>query len=121
MGRISVSELEFRKRALVNESEYYRETLKAEVHGLTLYARGIGAKIERARGIGQWVALAAPLIGLFYRRKTKSPPSSKLKRGMSAALLGFRLWRSYAPAIKPFIGQFFLKKRATSTERSTAA
>jgi len=60
-GISKIKELEARKRALVTESEIYRETLRADVQNLQLYGASFFRRIDQIRGIGPWLLMALPM------------------------------------------------------------
>ncbi len=124
-GVSKIRELEARKRALVAECEICRETLKAEVHNLQLYAASFKNKFGYIRSLGPWllfaVPLAAPLLGLASRKKNESHRPSRLKGGIATALLGMRLYRKYGPMLRTLVAQFRSKRQAASEARVPAA
>ncbi len=95
-----LKDLEVRKRALVAESEVYRQMLTLEIQNIRLY----GARMHRKLAIWR---LANPLLlaaGGFFgarlfgrgggiRRKRRG----KWSRILAATLMGWRLLRQYGP------------------------
>ena len=85
---------EAKKRALVAESEVYRETLKLELQNLRLY--GITAKrrltsFTRARPLFLFLA---PLLGTFLKRR-RGP----LIRRAIMGLLSWQVWNRLLPLL----------------------
>lgn len=126
-GVSKVAELEARKRALITESELCREALKADLENLRAYTDGIFKKIDRVRSFAPWLMLAAPvgipLLKLFTGRKTSNhhaPAPSPMKGRLATLMLGFRLYRQYAPMVRSVIGQFMSRRRAAAESRSRA-
>jgi len=122
-GVSKISELEARKRALVTESELYREALKAEMENLRQYGAGFFQKIDRVRSFGPWLMLAAPLaipvIRLFTNRKSAAPPRSPgVKGGLATVLMGVRLYRQYAPMVRSVVSQFMARRRASAQAKA---
>src|SRR6266404_3488867 len=83
-----IEELEARKRALVEQSEIYRQTLRFEAHNLRLYMAGITQKVDKVKFFNPLMVLAAPLLKSFFARKLQ-----RSKLGLIAK--GFLAWRLY--------------------------
>jgi len=64
-----MNELEAKKRALVAESEVYREMLKLELHNLRLYVSRTKHKLKSFRRPNPLLMLLAPLAGAFFRKR----------------------------------------------------
>ena len=92
-------QLEARKRALVAESEAYRQTLQLELAQLQLHAAHLKRRFR-------FILLAQPLLALLplvikfvTGRKSHLEGNSRSKLGglFKAALLGWRLARRFTP------------------------
>ena len=69
MSRLfKVNGLEVRKRALVEESDVYREMLKLQVRNLTLYSLSLRDKVQSPSGMKSLVLLALPFALKFFWR-----------------------------------------------------
>jgi len=122
-GITKIAELEARKRTLVAECELCRQTLTADLQNLSGYTAGFFQKIDRVRSFGPWLMLAAPLtIPLFRmfgsRKAAEKEKASSLKGGLATVMLGFRLYRQYAPMVKSLASQFMARRRAAPESRS---
>lgn len=86
---LQVKDLKARKRALVAESEVYRQSLRLEIHNLRLYG------VRMRRQLTGWtshplVKLAPLALSLFRSRRRKR------SSGLFGALrTGFFLWQTY--------------------------
>jgi hypothetical protein len=100
MARIfNINELEARKRALAEESDLYRQTLRFEIHNLRLHAMSMKRRATWLTLTPLWPLLPT-LIKTFVQRKQKQR-SSKW-RIFSAALAGWQLYQKisrFVPAI----------------------
>ncbi len=99
-GILTIKQLEARKRALVAESEVYRQTLKLEVQNLRLYA----VRFQRKLGFFSpanplMMALPFGLSFLRFRGPRWFQRKRKWRRpGFIGALwLGWRLYRRFGP------------------------
>jgi hypothetical protein len=103
MGRIfKVKELEAKKRALVEESDLYRQTLRFEVHNLRLHAAWTKRKLTWLTFTPLW-SLLPPLLNSFVKKKRRS---SKW-RLLSTALAGWQLYRK----VSGFLPALFSRSR----------
>src|SRR2546422_10547813 len=103
--------LEAKRKALVAESEVYRETLKLECHNLRLY--GLRAK-QRLTSFGRpnsLLMLAAPLAGAIFSRRR----SSWLRR----AAMAFLSWQ-LTSRLAPFLVGLFSPRAASAPGSSHA-
>jgi hypothetical protein len=133
MGGISeIASLQARKRTLVNESEICRENLKAEIQNLALYGASLRKRVDKVRSVGPWLLLglpiAAPLVSLFSKNRTKRPgqssdsaPHSKMKGGLATALLALKMYRKYAPLARSLVTHLASRRRRRAEDRSPAA
>ena len=126
-GVSKIKELEARKRALVTESEICRETLKAELQNLQLYADGLRKRVDRVRGVGPWLLFALPLlkplVGLFSRKQNQNhvPRPSRLKSGLATMVLALRLYRKYSPIVRTLASRLVSRRRRSAEDRKPAA
>ena len=90
-----MNELEAKKKALVAESEVYRQTLKLEIQNLRLCAIRAQRKVSLFGVSSSFLMLAAPLAGSLFRSRRRHP----LKRVLKAAFVGWRLYRKVGPLI----------------------
>jgi len=99
MGRIiQVKDIEARKRALAAGSEACRQALKLELHNLRLYGSSLQRKLNPIHGLGPLLMLGAPLAASFLRRK-----QPKWLRLVETALVGWRLYRRFAPILSEIL------------------
>ncbi len=108
MSRLfKVNGLEARKRALVEESEVYREMLKLQVRNLTLYSLSLREKIQSPSAMKSLVMLALPFAFKFFRR-FPSRQKGFLKGGtLGAAFMAFQTARRFAPMVMNLFSSFF--------------
>src|SRR6266481_7327572 len=105
-----MNELEAKKRALVAESEVYRETLKLELHNLRLYVSRTKKKLTSFTRPNPFLMLAAPLAGAFFRKCS----SSWLRR----ATMAFLSWQ-VSSRLMPFLSGLFSPTRGPSAARAS--
>ena len=122
-GISRISELEARKRALVAESERCREALKADLANLQHSTSGFFTILDRARSFSPWLLMAVPaafpLLKLFRGGKAEKP-RSPLQGRLAKLMLGFRLYRQYAPMVRSIIGQFQARRSAAASARASS-
>ena len=92
----SVEELEQRKRALVERSEIYRETLWSEAHNLQVYVGGLTRKVNQVRAFNPLMTLAAPWLKSFFARKLRGSKLGLIAKGF----LAWRLFRQLSPLVR---------------------
>ena len=109
-GIFGISELEARKRALVEESELYREALKLEFRNLSLYAGRIGQTASTVKSFNPLLMMAAPFAKTFFGR-------SKMLRFLARVYVGFKLYRQFAPLLRGVFSQF--ANRASERETTS--
>ncbi len=101
-GISELDSLAAKKRALVAESEVYRQTLRLELQNVRLYAARMQRRVDLLRSAKPLLALV-PIIGAFaglrFRAKRAGRPRG-LRRWMRAALVGWRVYRNVAPVLK---------------------
>jgi len=112
-GIFEVEDLQAKKRALVRESEVYRQTLVMEFHNLRLYTERIRSKVTKLSRLNPFLTLAAPLAGGFFRRTVGR---SKL-RFVGKALMAWRLYKQFAPLLRGVVDRF--QGRTRQAERFT--
>ncbi len=101
-GLFKVRDLEARKRALITESEVYRETLKLEVQNLQLYSIRMRRRFSNLAKIAPLLLLVKPIASLFFKQR-----KPVVKRGLFGSLiLGWRLYRQFAPVVGTFLNRF---------------
>lgn len=114
MARIfKVKDLEEKKRALAEECEVYRQTLRLEVHNLQMHAVWTKRRFTSITTSPLWTFIP-PLLGSFLKRKRRS---SKW-RMISTALAVWQLYRKF----KGFVGFLprFRRKLSPEEERAPA-
>jgi hypothetical protein len=89
------------KRRLIQESERYRQAITGEVQRLKAATAWVPRTIGIMRAVSPLVALSAPVLGLFLRRKRKVEPrverDGKTPGMIGKALLAFELLRKAMP------------------------
>jgi len=98
--------LDAKKRALVAESEVFRETMKLELHNLRIYGVRTRQKLNNFARPNKLLLLAAPFAGLLFRKKRTS-----LTRRFVLSLLGYQLTNRFLP----ILSAMFTDKRAEDT------
>ena len=97
-----MKELEARKRALVAESELYRETLKLELLNLQVYGQRMERKVASYAALKPLLFIVAPLVGFLLGRRRLE------RRGLFATvLIGYRLYRGFAPLAQKLIMKWY--------------
>jgi hypothetical protein len=100
MARIfKIKELEARKRALVEESDLYRQTLRFEIHNLRLQAIAMKRRATWLTLSPLW-PLIPPLLKAFFKKKERR--ASSRWRIFSTLLAGWQLYQKvirFVPAI----------------------
>jgi hypothetical protein len=116
-----VGDLQARKRALVAESELYRQTLALEVHNFQLYASEVRHKIHRLR-IYKPFFLAAPVLLSLLRSgwsgERKEKRQTGWRRALAMVLMGWRAYRKFGPVLQAMILQ---QMRARDAGQETSA
>lgn len=95
MARVfKIADLQTRKRALVAESEVYRQTLALEVRNVQLYSLRLRKKFAFFSSLQPLVFMGVPLVGSMLRRRKRR------RRGLVGTIfLGLRLYRQFAPML----------------------
>jgi|SRR5437016_3219957 len=102
-----MNELEARKRALVAESELYRQMVRLELQNLRLYGLQFKQKFAGFRKPSPVFILVAALAGAFFGRKR----GSSLRRA-AMAILSWQL----SNRLMPFLAGLFSQSRASGTD-----
>ena len=101
-GIFEVKDLEARKRALVAESEIYRQTLKLEVQNVRLYAVGFKRQYAMFRTLQPLLMLGLPFAGSLFGRRSR-------RLGLfRKALIGWKIFKQ----LSPWISRLFAKSAA---------
>jgi hypothetical protein len=95
-------QLEARKRALVAESDAYRQTLQLELAQLQLHAEHLKRRLRLIIFAQPLLALLPLAIKLIAGRKSRLTSNSHDRLGgiINAALAGWRLARRFAPLFR---------------------
>ncbi|MEY2428167.1 MAG: hypothetical protein QOJ40_1052 [Verrucomicrobiota bacterium] len=112
-----MSELEDKKKALVAESEVYREMLKLEIQNLQLCAIRARRKVSILGASGSLLTIGAPLAGLFLGKGRRGSVMGIVK----AALIGWRLYRKIGPVFGPLFAKRNRRAETRSEDRTPAA
>jgi hypothetical protein len=104
-----MSELEDKKKALVAESEIYREMLKLEIQNLQLCAIRARRKVSILGASGSLLTIGAPLAGLLLGKGRRGSVMGIVK----AALVGWRLYSK----IGPVFGSLFANRKRSAEPR----
>jgi hypothetical protein len=108
-GFFQVTQFEARKRALVAESEAYRQTLQMEVQHLLLAANHSRKRFWRftSSPLLMLLPLAAPFLRSFFRQRvaTKDKERPAWLRVPMAILAGWQTYRRIAPALGRLLPQ----------------
>jgi hypothetical protein len=110
-------ELEARKRALVAESEAYRETLRLELNQLQLHAAHVKQRMRLVALAPAGLALLPVIIRFIRRRSSRDKPRSWAARLFTSAVAGWRLARRFSPVISAFRERVRRRKFAAQHER----
>jgi hypothetical protein len=116
-------EVEARKRALIAESEVYRQTLTLEIQNVRLYGVRLRRKFSIIRLGNPLFALAASIIGSrFLGSGSRRPGRGKWSRVFAASLMGWRLIRRFGPLVQGVLAGKIFRTRArpgTNPEEQT--
>jgi hypothetical protein len=94
---VKIKDLEARKRALAEESEVYRQTLRLEIQNLHLYRIQMQRKFSSLRPSNPLLMFAWPLAASLFRRR--GLPKFRLATGALMAWNLFRRVRSLVPGL----------------------
>ena len=110
-GTFGLTELQVRKRALVESSEAQRQVLLVEFDNLRLSASAFQRKLKLFSAIASGLGLVVPLVGSIFRfRAASAVPLRKerTKRSLSGtALTGWRFYRKFGPVFRTLISRRF--------------
>ncbi|HWQ91173.1 MAG TPA: hypothetical protein VN673_05845 [Clostridia bacterium] len=128
MARIlTIKDLEERKRALVAESEIYRQTLILEVQNVRLYAARVRRRYTWFRAYAPLVRFGAPFVFPMLRRSLFGGLFAPRHKGsrfkwIPAALATWQIYRKLAPMLGIILGARRLRHKppAASEEESMA-
>jgi|SRR5712691_10415886 len=101
-----MNELEERKRALLAESEVYRQTLKLEIYNLRLFVKQSKLSVKSFASPSPWMLFTA-LAPLLARR---SKFSSKW-RLIGTVIAGWKMYNRFNPLIMKLWSTFSRKRR----------
>ena len=96
MGRIfKIRDLEARKRAVLEQSDLYRQSLRFEIDNLRLHATSIRRKATWLTLTPLW-PLVPQLLNAFVKKKRSNSNTNTKFRWLSAALAGWQLYQKVA-------------------------
>jgi hypothetical protein len=102
-GLFRVRRLQDRKRALVAESEAYRQSLTLQCHNFRLYSLQVRRKVSRfASPLLLLLPLAGPLLSFSRGRFAARKRPFRWIRLPFAALSGWQMYRRFAPLLRHF-------------------
>jgi len=92
-------DLQARKRQLLAQSEFYRQTLAKDCTQLNSATSWIQTTLHYARLVGPILAMAVPIAGFFFRpRKKHAPqPPPRKKNLLGTLIAGYRIARQVKP------------------------
>ena len=101
-----LKDLEAKKRALVAESEVYRQTLTLEIQNLRLYGARMRRKFILLRFANPLLLTAGTLFGSrLFRSGVKRKRRGKWSRLFGAGLMGWRLYRQFGPMLRTLLAR----------------
>ena len=106
-----MKQIEERKRALIAESEIYRQTLNVEIQNLRLYSVALGQRVNRYKGLFTLLPLASSLVGMLSGRGFRKRPKAAWRRLLSAGILGWRFYRKFGPFAQSTLAQWLARRR----------
>ncbi len=113
-----MTQLEARKRALVAESEVYRQTLTLEIQNIRLYSARIQRNFAILRLANPVLLAAGSMLGARLLRRGGGGGVRRKRRGkwsrlFGASLMGWRLYRQFGPTLQ---GLFFNRRSRSQSE-----
>src|SRR5262245_32852311 len=112
-GIFGLKDLQARKRALVAESEIYRQTLTLEIRNVRLYSAALRRKFAFVSASKPLLIFGLPwLTSLFKRRKRRRVGLLKV------GFVGWKLYRMVSPLLRRFRKQAYTV-RSTISPHST--
>ena len=112
-------ELAARKRALVEESEVYRELLKLQIRNVTLYSLSLQRKMTSGSGARSILLMALPFLAKFFMRSPSRRKGSSQAGTLGLAFTAFQMVRRFAPIVKNLFATF-LAAREKRRERAAS-
>jgi hypothetical protein len=90
--------LEQRKRELIARSQFYRQSMGADLQNIRTATAWVPKGIKAARAIYPILMTAAPVLGFLFSRKRHRGEKNSNGRGLFAkAFAGYRLFRKVKP------------------------
>lgn len=122
-GLFEMSELEARKRALVAESEAYRQLLRMEIQNFRLLNAHGKQRLSwlRSGPLLLLAPLAGPLLRSFFRQRSAKGRQPGWLRLVLAALAGMRFYRRMAGTLGRWLPAFRTGRAAREEERERTA
>src|SRR5215471_8600129 len=111
MARIlKIEQIEAKKKALLAESEVYRQTLQLEIQNLRVYGQRTGSRFKHFSGLFLVMPLLVSVTSMLSKkfRRGRRPGWRRL---LSTALMGWRFYRKFGPASQSGIVQWLVRKR----------
>lgn len=112
------------KRRMIAESDRYRQAMTVEFQNIKAATAWVPKTAGVIRATSPFLALAAPLIGLFVKRKNKAEPKAihngkaETQGLVAKTLLAFEIFRK----IRPFWDNFQqARRRRTDQAQAQAA
>ncbi len=112
---LKIAELEQRKKALIAESEAYRQVLHLEIQNLRAASYRWRRTFSTLSLSNPLILSALPLLTSFLRRR-RGPGSPRL-RVLTAAFFGWRMLRN----VLGMLSRLFLRKSHSEAEEQSAA
>jgi len=109
---LKLAGLEARKRALVTESEVYRQTLKMELQNFQLYAAAAGRNLNKFKSLLTIIPIGGSLLGLLFAglfRRNRRPAG--LSGLWPTALMGWRFYQKFGPMLQPLLTKWMRRRR----------
>jgi hypothetical protein len=109
-----MNQLQQRKRALVAESEIYRQTLNVEIQNLRLCSIALRQKFYRYKDLFTLIPMASSVIDMLsgrFRRHRKAG----WRRLLSGGILAWRFYRKFGSFFQSTIAQMLARKRTAAT------
>ena len=108
-----MKELEARRKALAQESDVYRESLKLQFQNLQLYGAHLRQRFNFFRPSNPLMMLIGPLIGGFVQSRRKSS-----RMGIFATLLF--AWKMFR-RVRALLPAFFARRKKRRNEEDAPA
>ena len=106
-----LTELQARKRTLVEASEAQRQVMLVEFDNLRLSATAFQRRLKLFSTIASGLGLVVPLVRSIFRFRADAgaPVRKERSKGslLGRALTGWRLYRKVAPVLQTFISRRF--------------